>query len=261
MPHLTRDAAVAIHYETAGSGPPILFSTGFVGTTRMWAGQMAALAPRYRCIAYDMRGHGRSSAPADIAHYTETAMLDDMAALLDSQGIAKSTIAGLSLGGYLSFKFALRFPERVAALILMATGPGYRSEESAREWRAQCIARAELLRREGMEGFMRSGFSSIDYYTPPEIMRALDPIGIANVAEGIMANTLGADRLGEIRAPTLIMVGERDEAYLRGCNYIHKHIAHSKLIVYPDAGHGVNIDRPREVNAAIDEFLRAALAA
>ncbi|MGE0388135.1 MAG: alpha/beta fold hydrolase [Gammaproteobacteria bacterium] len=254
MKYLAHDGT-RIHYEVDGRGPPLLFSTGFVGTTRMWDGQVAALSANFTCIRYDFRGHGASAAPADPALYTEERMLDDMAGVLAQAGAASAALVGLSLGGYLSFKFALRHPGRVTQLALLATGPGFRTPESGLPWKNECLDRARLLRAEGMEGFMRSAYSHADTYTPPELMRTLDPIGVANVAEGVMANTLGADRVAEIAAPTLLIVGAQDAPFVRGCEYLHRHIRGSRLLVIPGAGHAVNIDAPAQVNAALAQFL------
>ncbi|MCL6644182.1 MAG: alpha/beta fold hydrolase [Dehalococcoidia bacterium] len=101
MPFVERDG-VRIFYEAAGEGPPVLLSHGYSATSRMWRGQVEALAPRYRIITWDMRGHGQSDSPDDPALYSEAATVGDMAAILDALGIDTAVIGGLSLGGYMS---------------------------------------------------------------------------------------------------------------------------------------------------------------
>jgi len=126
MPYLDRDG-LNIYYEDHGQGPAILLSHGYSATSRMWAGQIAALAPRYRVVVWDMRGHGESDCPEDPAGYSEALTVEDMTALLRKCGIERAVIGGLSLGGYMSLAFHLAHPEMLRALMLFDTGPGFRN--------------------------------------------------------------------------------------------------------------------------------------
>ena len=114
MPYLDREG-VNIYYEDHGRGPAVLLSHGYSATSRMWAGQIAALAPWYRVVVWDMRGHGESDCPNHSAAYSEALTVEDMAALLRHCGIEQAVIGGLSLGGYMSLAFHLahrRWSER-----------------------------------------------------------------------------------------------------------------------------------------------------
>jgi pimeloyl-ACP methyl ester carboxylesterase len=133
MPHLNRDG-VQIYYEQRGSGPAVLLTHGYSASARMWQGQMDSLTDRYHLIAWDMRGHDRSDSPDDLARYTHEATVADMAAILDACGVRRAVIGGLSLGGFMSLAFNLAYPERVAALMLFDTGPGYKKEGPRGEW-------------------------------------------------------------------------------------------------------------------------------
>ena len=124
MPYIEREG-VQIHYEAAGSGPPVLITHGFGSSTKAWEGQAETLSDAYRIITWDMRGHAGTDSPVDPAQYSEAATVDDMAAILNHLGIEKAVIGGLSLGGYMSLAFNLKYPGRVRALMLFDTGPGY----------------------------------------------------------------------------------------------------------------------------------------
>src|ERR1700758_568033 len=126
MPKLERDG-VAIHYEVSGQGPTLLLTHGYSGTGGMWAGQVEPFSKHYHLITWDMRGHGRTDYPEDPGAYSEAATVADMAALLDAAGAENAIIGGLSLGGYMSLAFHLAHPERVRALLIIDTGPGYRN--------------------------------------------------------------------------------------------------------------------------------------
>ena len=151
MPTIDRDG-VEIHYEAHGptSAPPILLSHGYGATSRMWDGQVAAFADRYRLVLWDMRGHGQSGDPADPALYSHALTVADMAAVLDACGIERAIIGGLSLGGVMSLAFHLAHPERVRALMLFDTGPGFRNPEARRQWNERAEARARELEEKGL---------------------------------------------------------------------------------------------------------------
>src|SRR5271170_3767100 len=130
-------AGVGIYYEVTGpktGKAPVLLTHGNTATTAMWEPNLAALAAERQIITWDIRGHGQSDSPDDQAEYTEANSVQDMAALLDSQGADRAVIGGLSLGGYLSLAFNLAFPGRVTALMLFDTGPGYRRDEPRQQW-------------------------------------------------------------------------------------------------------------------------------
>src|SRR4029078_7748485 len=133
MPKLNRDG-VNIYYEVHGSGPPLLLTHGYSSTSGMWQGQIAALSKHHKLVLWDMRGHGQSGYPEDNAPYSEALTVPDMAALLDAVGADKAIVGGLSLGGYMSLAFYRAHPDRVRALLIIDTGPGFQKDE-AREVR------------------------------------------------------------------------------------------------------------------------------
>ena len=142
MPKLDRDG-VAIQYEVSGEGPALLLTHGYSATGEMWRGQVEAFSGHYRVIRWDMRGHGRSDYPDDPAAYSEAATVGDMAALLDAVGAETAIVGGLSLGGYMSLAFHLAHPERVRALLIIDTGPGYKNDEARAGWNANARRTAE----------------------------------------------------------------------------------------------------------------------
>jgi pimeloyl-ACP methyl ester carboxylesterase len=100
-------------------------------------------------VVWDMRGHGESDYPADQSLYSEALTVGDMKALLDQVGAKKAIIAGLSLGGYMSLAFAASHPERVAALMLFDTGPGFKKDEARAKWNETARQRADNLEAKG----------------------------------------------------------------------------------------------------------------
>lgn len=248
MPFVERDG-VRIFYEAAGEGPPVLLSHGYSATSRMWRGQVEALAPRYRIITWDMRGHGQSDSPDDPALYSEAATVGDMAAILDALGIDTAVIGGLSLGGYMSLAFHLAHPGRVRALMLFDTGPGYRNPAGREAWNRTAEARAVAFETRGLDA-LGSG-------AEVRIAQHRSAKGLALAARGMLAqfDSRVIESLEGVRVPTLVLVGEKDEPFLGATDYMAARIPGAQKVVIPGAGHAANIDNPAAFNAAVEAFL------
>jgi pimeloyl-ACP methyl ester carboxylesterase len=251
MPVLDRDGT-HIFYEVTGSlneRPPLLLSHGYSSSGQMWQPNLQALAADRRVITWDLRGHGRSDSPDDPAQYSEALSVRDMAAVLDRLDAPRAVVGGLSLGGYLSLAFYLRFPERVAALVLCDTGPGYRRDEARAAWNA----RAELI----AEGFERQGLDALG--TGPEVAASsrASATGLARAARGMLTqrDARVIDALATISVPTLVLVGGNDTPYLAAADMMSARIPGATRVVLEGAGHSANIDRPEEFNRALLAFL------
>src|SRR5437763_10070473 len=136
MPWVERDG-VRLAYDLEnpdGPGAPVLLTHGYGATRRMWSPNPSAIAAHGPTLAWDMRGHGESEVPGDAARYSHELTLDDMAAVLDVLGSEPAVLVGMSLGGFLSLGLHLRAPERVAGLVLVDTGPGFRSPQARERW-------------------------------------------------------------------------------------------------------------------------------
>jgi pimeloyl-ACP methyl ester carboxylesterase len=247
---LRRDG-VALHYETHGSvseRPALLLTHGYAASTLMWAPNVPALAADRRVVAWDLPGHGRSASPDDPAAYSEAAALADMAAVLDACGLARAVLVGMSLGGYLSLAFLARHPERVAALVLVDTGPGFKNDAARDRWNRDAEGRAAALEDDGLDA-LGSG---------PEVAVSVhDPAGLARAARGMLTQHDGhvMASLPAIRVPTLVIVGEQDEPFRAAADYMAAKIPDAPSVVIPGAGHAANLDQPEAFNAAVRAFL------
>ena len=248
MPKLDRDG-VKIHYEIHGTGPTLLLSHGYSSTSRMWDGQVAALRDRYQVIVWDMRGHGESDYPTDPSKYSEALTVGDMKALLDQVGANKAIVAGLSLGGYMSLAFNASHPERVRALMLFDTGPGFKKDEARAKWNATAHERAARFDKEGL-----SALNASDEVT---LTRHRDATGLAGAARGMLAqqNDRVIQSLDKVAVPTLVLVGANDTNFLAATDYMAAKIKGSTKVVIPDAGHAANLHQPARFNQAVEAFL------
>src|SRR4051794_17569155 len=150
MPKLHRDG-VNIQYDIFGSGPPLLLTHGYSSTSAMWQGQIEALSKHHTLVLWDMRGHGQSDYPADAAAYSEALTIGDVAALLDQIGAGSAIIGGLSLGGYMSLAFYRAHPERVRALLIIDTGPGFKKNDDRDAWNRRAHDTGDRFEREGLQ--------------------------------------------------------------------------------------------------------------
>ena len=241
---------VAIHYDIEGEGPVLLLSHGYSATGEMWRDQVEALKDRFRVVTWDMRGHGRSDYPDEPAAYSEALTVGDMAALLDAASVERAVLGGLSLGGYMSLAFNLAHPERVRALVVIDTGPGYRSDEAREGWNKNALRTAERYETEGLARLQRGTAE----------MRASshrDASGLVRAARGMLTQRDAAviSSLPTIAVPSLVVVGANDAPFLAAADYMAGKIPGAKKVIIPDAGHAANMDQPAAFNAAVRGFL------
>jgi pimeloyl-ACP methyl ester carboxylesterase len=248
MPVIDRDG-VEIHYESAGDGPAILLSHGYGATSRMWDGQVAALSGQYRVITWDMRGHGQSGDPAEAARYSQALSVDDMAAVLDACGVEQAVIGGLSLGGIMSLAFHIGHRDRVRALMLFDTGPGFRNPDARAAWNERALERAKVLEEKGLMALGGGAEARLGKHRSAR--------GLAGAARGMLAQFDSSliESLPGITVPTLVLVGSEDTHFLGAADYMAGKIAGAHKVVIPDAGHAANLDQPAAFNAAVVEFL------
>jgi pimeloyl-ACP methyl ester carboxylesterase len=249
MTLLNRDG-VNIYYEVHGSGPAILLTHGYSASGEMWDGQVEALSKDHTLITWDMRGHARSDSPADDALYSEPLTVGDMAAILDAVGVEQAIVGGLSLGGYMSLAFYRAHPERVKALLIFDTGPGFRKDEAREAWNQRSLRTAKGWETEGLARAKRAGGE-----VAIASHRTAD--GLARAARGMLTQRDAAvmNVLPEVKVPALVLVGEKDEPFLAASDYMAGKIPGAKKVVLPNAGHAANIDQPEAFNAAVLDFL------
>ncbi len=248
---------INLYYEEHGQGFPILLLHGFAGTTASWAPQVAALSRKYRFIVYDMRGHGQTDSPGELSDYSMDTLLEDQYQLLRHLGVKQAVVGGLSLGGSVAMRFYIKHSGMVRALVLADTAPGFRNPQgkSLQEWNESWLSYAELIEKQGMAAYLKSEQAKSDYYTKPDVMLKLNPVGLANIIKGVMVNQMIAP-LENIKVPALLISGDEDTLYLKAAEYMSQHIPVTQNVVIQKAGHGANVDQPEVFNRVILNFLK-----
>lgn len=247
---------VNLHYEAHGQGVPLILLHGYAGTTRMWQPQVEPFSKACRFITYDMRGHGQTDSPHDPKAYSVETVIEDQFQLLRHLGASQAVVGGLSMGGYLTLEYALRHPETTRAIIVIGAGPGFRNPQRREEWNQGRIRFAEKLSTGGMEAIIGAPEAESLHYSPPEVLRRMDPTGLANVARYVMTNPNVVDRLPEIKVPALLVMGDKDTPFFQGIEYMATRLPNARKVVVPGARHGCNLDNPAFFNDAVLSFLR-----
>jgi len=264
MPNVSTND-IATFYEEAGHGPPVVLIHGHTLDLRMWDAQVAPLVDAaYRVVRYDVRGHGRSEAPATGYTYQNYSL--DLRDLLDRLDIdAPAHLVGLSMGGGIALQFAVDHPQRVASLVLVDSAvPGF---DYSPEF-AQAVE--ELVRVARSEG-PRAALERVWLPHPlfdgirrfPDRFEFLKTIVLAYPAADYIDETeypqpqwQVIDRLSEIRAPTLVLVGELDLPDFRLiAEILAANVSTARQEAIPDAGHMLNLEQPEAFNNALLAFL------
>jgi pimeloyl-ACP methyl ester carboxylesterase len=215
----------------------------------MFAGNVPALATTHRVVTWDLRGHGGSDYPADPDSYSGANALADMTALLDALGLQQAVLGGHSLGGYLSLQFTLMNPDRVAGLVLIGTGPGFRNDAARDDWNRGAHRRAERLAERGLAALGSSAEQQGSEHR--------DATGLINAARYTLTqqDAYVIDGLPQITVPTLVIVGSEDTAFLGATEYMTRKIRQARKVVIPAAGHAPNVSQPEIFNAEVTRFL------
>jgi 3-oxoadipate enol-lactonase len=252
---------VELYYEERGSGAPLLLIAGIPAVASDWAPLAERLAASRRVIAYDNRGSGRSSVTP--GPYTTAGLAADGVALLDSLGIERADVFGISLGGMIAQELALGWPGRVERLVLGCTHCGVaHSPRPPRE-----TGRAFAMETDDWELRMRTlaPFAFAEGVDPEFLRRFVakksgdvqDPEGYrAQIAAALAHDTY--DRLPRIDRPTLIVTGDGDRVIpAASSDVLHERIPGSRLEVVRGAGHLFFLERPEESLRVLEEFLAA----
>lgn len=259
---------LALYYETAGdpAAPPVLILSGLTDYTAKSAWQVRELAEDFLVITFDNRGAGRSS-PATLG-YTAADLAGDAAAVLDALAIPVAHVFGFSLGGMIALHLALDYPERVARLALGCTTAGGRLGVLPDERVYQSLMQP-IQTGDRRADFFNGVWVSVGdrcLNEQPELVERLADIAIANPQTGegyagqmqaVLTHDV-ADRLAEIRVPTLVLHGAADLMIPPdNGRLLAENIPGAKFILYPDAGHLFFIEQAAAVNRALRDFFLA----
>lgn len=269
MPFITVRDGTRLHYEEAGHGTPIVFVHEFGGDHRSWEAQMRYFSRRYRCITFAARGYTPSDVPGDVERYSQQIAVDDIADVMSGLGIDKAHIVGLSMGGFSTLHFGLRYAKR--ALSLVVAGAGYGAEKEFEDYfREVSLEVARKFEEVGAPEFAKTYSQAASRI----VFQLKDPrgwqefadqlaehssVGSARTMQGVQARRPSIyDLEAELRqmpVPTLVIVGDEDDHCLQPGIFLKKTVPACGLLVLPKTGHTLNIEEPALFNQFVSDFL------
>ena len=263
-----------LYYEVSGDGPPLLLiaGTGYAGKTWHTGVAERFVQAGFKVITYDHRGLGQSDKP-DVPYSTRL-FAADAVELLNMLGVARPNILGHSMGGRVAQWIALDYPERVSKMVLAASGPG-EFDPNFKVTRGIPLDAGQAMIEKGFERYIREHIAGPFFFTAkfaqdhPEIVRKLADAFWDNrpplhfYLRHVVARQCHqtAERLNEIQTPTLVIVGDSDEAtggtgnHLKQSEYLAQQMPNAELVVIPNAAHAFFWEKPKESIQAVVEFL------
>ena len=243
--------------DSGGDGPPVIFSHGFLMDHEMFAPQVEALADAFRCITWDERGFGQTTATGPFTYYDSAS---DCVGLLDHLGIDHAVLAGMSQGGFLSLRTALTAPDRVTALVLIDTQAGIEDPETLPLYQAmhdEWVTNGPGAVQDAVAGLILGGGCD----PSPWIAKwnAAPKESLTFPFRCLVERDDITGQLGEIVCPAIIFHGDADQSIamsaaetlrdgLKGCE---------RLVVVEGAAHASNLSHPDQVNGPLRAFLDA----
>ena len=261
---------IEINYEEIGSGFPMIWIHGGLGTLRDWEEQASYFENRYRVICYDARGHGGTTAPEDPNLYSQDISVEDLRSLIDVLDIAQAYIGGLSMGGNIALNFAIKYPARARGIVVADTGAG--SDDPA-EHLERMRGWARIIETQGMEGMKKMYFDLMlsnrtfrDAAIREKVARKVGDDVMVTPPPGAvnsLLRTIGVrptiyalePQLKALQVPVLVIVGDQDWT-VGPSRFIAEKVSNAQLVVIPIAGHNTHMEAPQDFNEAVDQFVR-----
>lgn len=271
MPYIINENQ-QIYYEIYGNGIPIVLTYGLGGSTNSWKKQTEDLAANYQIILWDQRGEGYSDCPKDLKDFYIENSVEDLRKILDELKIDSAIIGGQSLGGGVSVRFALKYPERVKALVICnshsASGlPAMPEMKQVRKKTLQMYSQGipfddivnylignepNLISRYVYQNENRNLNIMCEL---KEMFNSVKPSAYFNMINAMKFQDDISSRLEELKMPVLLLTGDRDPSK-KSMEYIAKKIPKCTFNVISNAGHHSNIDNPSEFNYRFVQFVR-----
>lgn len=258
---------IELYYEQHGRGPNLVLLHGFSLNSLMWEPYRELLENRFRVILVDLRGFGKSGAGDRWSHEV---MAEDLWQLLNHLEIHKAGLLGFSMSGPTAMRLAIDHPDLVTALILVSSILPLAGGRPNKQEHGETTLDIATLEREGIEAWAKNTgiFNGVVvgplFERNPEIKPLWQRIISRNEAENLAAVLklkMGnkplnwRPRLGEIKAPTLIVAGERDQSFADASRSLSRRISNSKLMIMKDSGHMLTLEHPERFAGVLVDFL------
>lgn len=254
-----------LHYDVHGSeGPYVLFVHGLLSSRSHWLPNVPAFTPSCRPVVVELLGHGRSPAPQEAACYEPSQYVRQFERIREALGVERWYVVGQSLGAALTLRYALDVPDRIVAQVFTNSNSALADRDFASRVQPLMEQQAEAIERDGRAVLDQHRFNptrarGIDAAVKKALQRDFalhDPRGIAMTGLHTIPHSSVRERLGALRVPTLLTVGEREKRFAP-----LRQVAEAAIpdlhVCGIDAGHAVNLQAPDAFNTAVLAFFAA----
>ncbi len=256
---------IKLNYWEEGNGPETLFFIhGFTGNVEEWYFQFFHFEKKYRVIAIDLRGHGKSE--IEDKEINADDLINDIDGFLEKKGISKINLIGHSMGGMIAQYFTLKYPEKVEKLVLISTtsgGPQRKIPESYIKFiksttvdnLIDIMSRSASIPLKKMKPERREFYKKLQKWSVERRSKAISINTYIRYLQTSSKINL-RNRINEIKVPTLILYGDKDRLVAKtNSEFLREHIANSNLIMFPDCGHAPQREYFIEFNNYLSQFL------
>lgn len=255
-----------LYYEDQGTGDEtIVFGHSLLFSCRMFDDQVNALKDRYRCVTFDFRGQGRSEVTRD--GYDMETLTEDALSVIRQLGCAPCHFVGFSMGGFVGLRLAIRHPETLRSLILLDTSadteprenlPKYKLLNLIGRWIGLWAVADRVMPIMFSQGFLTDPARADVRKEWRQHLLNNDQVGITRAVTGVITREGVYESLGDIRIPTLILVGENDIATKPDkSERMNDRIPNSRMLTIPESGHMSPVEEPNAVISEIVDFLES----
>lgn len=259
-----------LHVKSFGSDslPVIVFLHGFTGSAETWWPIIQSLKGRFKMVAVDLTGHGKSTKPTEPARYSMEEQTADLEMLFGKLGFNAFTLVGYSMGGRIALAYTLRYPERVTELILESASPGLRTEQERMERREADQKLSEKIMAEGILRFVNF-WENIPLFKSQkrlsmEQRNSIRQERLAQEATGLANSLLGVgtgsqpsywEELSTITMPVLLITGEIDMKFGNIAREMEKYLQMGDHQTVKGAGHAIHVEKPTLFATMVEKYI------
>ena len=266
--YLIRDQKIHVKIQGSNSLPTIVFLHGFTGTSSTWTEIFALLEGKFKVVAVDLTGHGKTTIPSNPSRYSMAEQISDLEALFTEMDLVHFTLVGYSMGGRIALAYMNLYPERVTSLILESASPGLKTKVE-RDKRKQADALlANRIQREGIPAFVEF-WEEIPLFATQKKMPqpkqeevrkerlGQNAVGLANSLLGIGTGSQPSywGELSSIQVPVLLITGKIDKKFVFIAREMDEILPLSKHMTIKDTGHAIHVEKPTLFATMVEEHI------
>jgi 2-succinyl-6-hydroxy-2,4-cyclohexadiene-1-carboxylate synthase len=259
---------IGYHADIIGDGFPLVLLHGFTGDSTTWKPFFSQWSKRYKLIAIDIIGHGKTDSPQVFERYDILSVTHDIKQILEHLEIEKAHFLGYSMGGRLALSFAIQYPSIIHKLVLESSSPGLVTEQERENRRIQDHKLALFIRENGIEEFVEY-WENIPLFSTQKnlsihIQKAIKEQRLQNSVTGLCNSLIGMgtgaqpswwQHLSKIEADTLLLTGTLDQKFGLIAEKMKKEMNHVEWVKIKDCGHAIHVEQPEKFGTIVNRFL------